>query len=52
MNLLQFNWKNQLFTMEHRKEFELKHGKRRWEKVKENGKTYYQMLNKTTTVSN
>ena len=49
MKLMQFNWKNQLFTMEYRKEFELKHGKRRWKKVKEDGKTYYQMLNKTTT---
>ena len=24
MKLMQFNWKNQLFTMEYRKEFELK----------------------------
>jgi hypothetical protein len=38
--------------MEKRERFELKHGKRKWKKVKENGKTYYQMLNKTTTVSN
>ena len=49
MKLMQFNWKNQLFTMEYRKEFELKHGKRRWKKVKENGKTYYQMLKHDNT---
>ena len=51
MKLLQFNWTNQLFTMEYRREFELEHGKRKWKKVKKDGKTYYQMLNKTTTSS-
>lgn len=52
MKLMQFNWENQLFTMKDRKIFEKAHGKRKWARVNEDGKTYYRMLSKTTTTSN
>ena len=52
MKPMQFNRENQLFTMKDRKIFEKAHGKRKWARVNKDGKSYYRMLNKTTTTSN